>query len=142
MKDDQFKGLPDDMDEWIRLLQSDDGRAAREHLEAGRAIYYRDADTPIGLCIKKYPDGHRELVRFSVEHGEKFVSSLPPCVRLGLLDGKLDVRHDFNDPLPADLLDLFESVAKSTKAANDALDDALAFIDESNVRIERLTKAE
>ncbi|WP_063786665.1 hypothetical protein [Caballeronia cordobensis] len=129
MKDDQFKGLPDDTDEWIRLLQSDDGRAAREHLDAGRAIYYRDADSPIGLCIKKYPDGHRELVRFSVEHGEQFVSSL-------------DVRDDFNDPLPPDLLDLLESVAKSTKAANDALDDALAFIDESNVRIERLSKAE
>lgn len=89
MKDDEFKGLPDDTDEWIRLLQSDDGRAAREHLDAGRAIYYRDGDTPIGLCIKKYPDGHRELVRFSVEHGEQFVSSLSPCVRLGLLDGKL-----------------------------------------------------
>ncbi|KAK48585.1 hypothetical protein BG58_30640 [Caballeronia jiangsuensis] len=142
MKDDQIKGPPDDTDEWIRLLQSDDGRAAREHLDAGMAIYYRDADTPIGLCIKKYPDSHRELVRFSVEHGEQFVSSLSPCVRLGLLDGKLDVRDDFNEPLPADLLDLLESVAKSTKAANDALDDALAFIDKSNVRIERLTKAE
>lgn len=129
MKDDQFKGLPDDTDEWIRLLQSDDGRAAREHLDAGRAIYYRDADTPIGVCIKKYPGGHRELVRFSVEHGEQFVSSL-------------DVRDDFNDCLPPDLLDLFESVAKSTKAANDALDDARAFINESNVRLERLTKAE
>ncbi|KAB2748877.1 MULTISPECIES: hypothetical protein [Brucella] len=42
----------------------DDGRAAREHLAAGFPIYYREADTPEGLEIKKYPDGRRELVRF------------------------------------------------------------------------------
>lgn len=42
----------------------DDGAAAQSHLDAGRAIYYSEPDTPEGVIIKHYPDGHRELVRF------------------------------------------------------------------------------
>ena len=41
------------------------GTAAREHLAAGRWIYYRERDTPRGLLVKEYPDGRRELVRLS-----------------------------------------------------------------------------
>jgi len=37
---------------------------AEDHLKAGNPIYYADPDTPDGLVIKHYPDGHRELVRW------------------------------------------------------------------------------
>lgn len=53
------------------------GNAARDHLAAGRPIYYREPDTPPGTCIKKYPDGHCELVMFDREKGEVFISQLP-----------------------------------------------------------------
>lgn len=56
-------------------LTHDDGAAAKEHLAAGRAIYYCDDDTPVGLVIKRYPDGRRELVRF-VAGKEHTVSNL------------------------------------------------------------------
>jgi hypothetical protein len=52
------------------------GNAARDNLAAGYPIYYREADTPPGTCIKKYPDGHCELVMFDREKGEVFVSEL------------------------------------------------------------------
>ncbi|MHB1765859.1 MAG: hypothetical protein ACYCS1_10110 [Gammaproteobacteria bacterium] len=48
-----------------RSLAIEDGRAAQQHLTAGRAIYYGDACYPDGL-IKKYPDGRKQLV--SVNH--------------------------------------------------------------------------
>lgn len=47
-----------------RAIIEDDGLAARQHLAAGRPIYYGDADYPEGL-IKKYPDGRRQLVSVS-----------------------------------------------------------------------------
>lgn len=50
--------------EFEHAAQIDDGAAARGHLEAGRAVYYGEDDTPAGLIIKHHPDGHRELVRF------------------------------------------------------------------------------
>jgi len=37
----------------------DEGAAVRAHLAAGRPIYYREADTPAGLVIRKNPDGTR-----------------------------------------------------------------------------------
>lgn len=57
----------DPSDQLWRDLDTADGddSAAREHLEAGFPIYYREPSTPPGLQIKKYPDGRRELVRFS-----------------------------------------------------------------------------
>lgn len=39
----------------------DDGRAAKAHLRAGRAIYYEDQQFP-GHTVREYPDGRRQLV--------------------------------------------------------------------------------
>lgn len=83
------------------------GNAARDQLAAGNPIYFREADTPPGTCVKKYPDGHCELVRFDREKGEVVIS------------------------------ELIAAVEQSTQAANDALDDALAFIAESNKRLDQ-----
>lgn len=48
---------------------------SREHLAAGRPIYYGDDDTPPGLVIKEHPDGHRELVRHHRD-GDEVVRAL------------------------------------------------------------------
>ena len=85
------------------------GNAACDQLAAGNPIYYREPGTPAGLCLKEYPDGHRELVKFSLAHGEEFVSEASPRLRLGLLAGKLSVGDGCNDPPPGDLLELFEA---------------------------------
>lgn len=84
------------------------GDAARSHLAAGNPIYFRESNTPSGTCIKKYPDGRCELVTFDRQSGAEIVVS-----------------------------ELLEAVERSTQAANDALDDALAFIAESNKRIDQ-----
>ena len=42
-------------------ITNDDGLAARQHLTAGRPIYYGDDRYPDGL-VKKYPDGRKQLV--------------------------------------------------------------------------------
>jgi hypothetical protein len=47
----------------LELVDGDDS-AVRALLAAGIPIYYEEDDTPEGLLIKEYPDGHRELVRF------------------------------------------------------------------------------
>ena len=65
-------------EEFLRELESDDGAAAREHLAAGLPIAYCEADTPPGHVIKKYPDGHRVLVRV-VEGREYPVRDLSPA---------------------------------------------------------------
>lgn len=65
-------------DIWQDLLKAarhDDGAAAREHLEAGFPIYYREDDTPEGLLIKEHPGGRRELVRFD-EAGDEVIRAL------------------------------------------------------------------
>ena len=58
-------------------LVPDDGEAVRTHLAAGRAISYRDPDTPPGHVIRRYPDGRRELVRIDRE-GDTVVGSVAP----------------------------------------------------------------
>lgn len=67
--------LPDNFDAMTRLISQDDGEAARAHLAAGNPIYYREADTPPGVCVKEFSDGHRELVRFNLESGKETVVS-------------------------------------------------------------------
>lgn len=63
---------------WCDLETVDgDDSAARAHLAAGRAIYYAKNNTPQGLLIKEYPDGHRELVRFHRE-GDEVIRTLSP----------------------------------------------------------------
>jgi len=52
------------------------GNAARENLAAGNPIYYRKPDTPPGVCVKEYPDGRLELVRFDLKSGKEVVLSL------------------------------------------------------------------
>ncbi|WP_250510316.1 hypothetical protein [Caballeronia sp. GACF4] len=160
MNQDGRDPLPDDTDEWIRLLQSDDGRAAREHLAAGRAIFYREPDTPAGLCIKKYPDGHREWVSFDRKTGDEVLvrrlddgESSSLADRLAQPGEKADFDFDppraeleefqsealFTDESDKALLD--ERLAKikaSTQAANDALDDALSSIAVSIRRIDKM----
>lgn len=54
----------------------DEGTAVREHLAAGRSIYYREENTPIGLVIRRNPDGSRQLVRFTAERTELVISEL------------------------------------------------------------------
>lgn len=63
------KALHDQL--WESLKQLDgDGSAAEATLAAGIPIYYGEADTPEGLLIKEYPDGRRELVRYSRQGDE------------------------------------------------------------------------
>lgn len=50
--------------------------AAREHLAAGRWIYYRERDTPRGLLVKEYPDGRRELVQLDAGGEDRVVEKL------------------------------------------------------------------
>ncbi|SAL42190.1 hypothetical protein AWB74_01711 [Caballeronia arvi] len=161
MKNDQLKSLPDDTDEWIRLLQTDDGRAAREHLAAGMPIYYRETDTPAGVCIKKFPDGHREWVTFDRRTGlESVIRTLnendpTPPLAAALAQQGDDVGLDFGaasvqlDDLTegglvedavdeTDLDQRLDEVAASTQKANEALDDALSFIAASNLRIDKV----
>ena len=47
-----------------RVLADDDGLAAKQHLAAGRPIFYGDDHYPNGL-VKKYPDGRKQLVTVS-----------------------------------------------------------------------------
>ena len=44
-----------------RAIVYDDGQAAREHLEAGRPIYFIRS----GQIIKKLPDGREQIVDIS-----------------------------------------------------------------------------
>ncbi|MFL9927164.1 hypothetical protein PQR62_23020 [Herbaspirillum lusitanum] len=44
-----------------RLIEHDDGAAARSHLEAGRWITYRDQNYP-GAMVREWPSGKRELI--------------------------------------------------------------------------------
>jgi hypothetical protein len=161
MKEDQFESLPTDTEEWIRLLQTDDGRAAREHLAAGRAIYYRETDTPPGVCIKKHSDGHREWITIDRRTGrESVIRTLNEDDPAGSRTSALaqrgeDVGHDFRHPLgeleavrdegvvvdvndEAALNRRLDEVAASTRKANDALDDALSFIAASTLRIDKM----
>lgn len=57
---------------WESMLASvdGDGSAAQETLRQGFPIYYCEDSTPPGLQIKQYPDGRRELVRFSMQGDE------------------------------------------------------------------------
>ncbi len=50
--------------EFESAMMNDDGLAARQHLAAGRPIYYGDNRYPEGI-VKEYPDGHRQLVSIS-----------------------------------------------------------------------------
>jgi len=59
-----------------RDLAHDDGAAARGHLEAGRAIYYTERDTPRDQVIREHPDGGRELVTFDELGQERIIGAV------------------------------------------------------------------
>lgn len=50
--------------EFERAMMNDDGLAAKQHLAAGRPIYYGDSKYPEGI-VREYPDGRMQLVSFS-----------------------------------------------------------------------------
>ena len=50
--------------EFESAMMNDDGLAAKQHLAAGRPIYYGDTRYPEGI-VKKYPDGRLQLVSIS-----------------------------------------------------------------------------
>lgn len=50
--------------EFESAMMNDDGLAAKQHLAAGRPIYYGDTRYPEGI-VKKYPDGRMQLVSIS-----------------------------------------------------------------------------
>ena len=63
--DDVNDGAPS-FEEIENALRHDDGLAARQHLAAGRAVYYGDEAHPGGV-VKQFPDGHRQLVSVDSE---------------------------------------------------------------------------
>jgi hypothetical protein len=62
-------------DRLLNLVLEDTGEAAREHLAAGRAVYYGDDAYP-NFAVKEYPDGRKELVDFDDEGKEIIIRSL------------------------------------------------------------------
>lgn len=50
------------VDALLRERDGGDSTAAEEHLKAGRPIFIREDDTPRGVVIRLWPDGHREFV--------------------------------------------------------------------------------
>ncbi len=54
----------------------DEGTAVRAHLAAGRAIYFREENTPAGHVVRKSPDGSRVLVKFTDDGAEVVVAEL------------------------------------------------------------------
>lgn len=69
-----------DSPEFEAALANDDGQAAKEHLAAGRPIYYGDDHYPEGV-IKEHPDGSRQLVAVSNEGEVTVIRKLGPVMR-------------------------------------------------------------
>ena len=65
-----------DSEEFERALDNDDGAAAKQHLAAGRAIYYRDPQQTDGI-VRKYPNGRRQIVRIDSDYAVTVVRELP-----------------------------------------------------------------
>lgn len=64
-----------DSPELEAALSNDDGLAAKQHLAAGRAIYYADDSYPEGL-VKKYPDGRKQLVAVTADGKDVVIRDL------------------------------------------------------------------
>jgi hypothetical protein len=62
-------------DRFLNLGLEDTGEAAREHLAAGRAVYYGDDAYP-NFAVKEYPDGRKELVDFDNDGKERIIRPL------------------------------------------------------------------
>jgi hypothetical protein len=65
-----------DSPDFEQALMNDDGLGAKQHLAAGRAIYYGDEDRPEGI-IKEYPDGRRQLIAVSNKGEQTVLCQLP-----------------------------------------------------------------
>lgn len=57
------------------VLANDDGLAAKQHLAAGRPIYYGDERYPEGI-VKESPNGQRQLVSISNKGVLTFIRNL------------------------------------------------------------------
>jgi len=58
------------------LIERDDGRAVKDLLSKGIAVYYSDDDTPAGLLIREQPDGTRQLVQINFDGDDTVVCDL------------------------------------------------------------------
>ena len=63
---DAVKDGPPSFEEIESALRHDDGLAARQHLAAGRAVYYADERHP-GEVIRQFPDDRRQIVSVDAE---------------------------------------------------------------------------
>lgn len=54
------------MDAFTQALANDSGDVAKEHLAAGRSVYFGDNQFPDAV-VKEYPDGRRQFVTFQGE---------------------------------------------------------------------------
>lgn len=64
-----------DSEEFVRDLANDDGSAAKEILAAGFPIYYCDDHYP-DLLVKKFPNGHRQLITLGPDRVETIIRDL------------------------------------------------------------------
>ncbi|MGX7005130.1 hypothetical protein [Caballeronia sp. KNU42] len=90
---------PSDQEFWQQLetaLLSDDGAAAKAHLEAGFPIYVVEEDTPRNTVVKIFPEGDRQLVTFD-QTGEHVISPWTEgpehASACGILSQRQDVTH-------------------------------------------------
>ena len=60
---------------FTKALASENGEEARQHLEAGRHIYYGD-DRYKDAIVKEFPDGRRQLVTFDDDSVEAIIRDL------------------------------------------------------------------
>ncbi|WP_454874780.1 hypothetical protein [Paraburkholderia xenovorans] len=62
----------DPLDAIWESIERDDGSAAAAHLAMGKPVYIVDESTPSDAITKLWPDGTREVVRFTLD-GEQSV---------------------------------------------------------------------
>ena len=61
------RSTPQALDEnFKRRAKKTSGDAARTMLARGRAVSYREKDTPAGYVIRKHPDGRIETVKIDL----------------------------------------------------------------------------
>ncbi len=58
---------PQALDEGFkRRARQPSGEAAKRILARGRAVFYREGDTPPGHVVRRHPDGRTEIVRIDL----------------------------------------------------------------------------
>ncbi len=69
--------MDDGFEDIVRGITYDDGRAAKEHLAAGRAIYYGDEKYP-GEIVREWPDGRRQIVSVNAKSEVCVIREIEP----------------------------------------------------------------